>query len=218
MNETGENTTAKDVVSPDSNSSEVVVTVDQTTPPKKPVWPRLAGLLLVLVALLAIGHFTGATEYMTRENIAHFMQSLGIWGFLLFLLAFALGELVHVPGFVFIFAALIAYGRLWGALAGYAGALVAVTVAFYLVRIVGGRALTEIKQPLIKKALGPLEKHPIRTVAILRAVLWFAPAVNYALGLSAIRYRDYILGSAIGFIVPMVLFSALFDWAMSFFG
>jgi uncharacterized membrane protein YdjX (TVP38/TMEM64 family) len=218
MNETGENTTAKDVVSPDSNSSEVVVTVDQTTPPKKPVWPRLLGLALVLITLLAIGHFTGASEYMTRENIAHFMQSLGVWGFLLFLLAFALGELVHVPGFVFIFAALIAYGRLWGALAGYAGALVAVTVAFYLVRIVGGRALTEIKQPLIKKALGPLEKHPIRTVAILRAVLWFAPAVNYALGLSAIRYRDYILGSAIGFIVPMVLFSALFDWAMSFFG
>lgn len=218
MNEQGENTNTDDVVSPVSNSSEVVVTVDKTTTPKKPVWPRLVGLLLVLVALLALGHFTGAAEYMTRENIAHFMQSLGVWGFLLFLVAFALGELVHVPGFVFIFAALIAYGRLWGALAGYAGALVAVTVAFYLVRIVGGRALTEIKQPLIKKALGPLEKHPIRTVAILRAVLWFAPAVNYALGLSAIRYRDYILGSAIGFIVPMVIFSVLFDWAMSFFG
>ena len=216
MNETGEITKAEDVVSPDSNSSEVVVTVDQTTPPKKPVWPRLVGLLLVLVALLAVGHFTGASEYMTRENIAHFMQSLGIWGFLLFLLAFALGELVHVPGFVFVFAALIAYGRLWGALAGYAGALVAVTVAFYLVRIVGGRALTEIKQPLIKKALGPLEKHPIRTVALLRSVLWFLPALNYALGLSAIRYRDYILGSAIGFVVPIVIFSVLFDWAMSF--
>ena len=89
---------------------------------------------------------------------------------------------------------------------------------FYLVRIVGGRALTEIKQPLLKRALGPLEKHPIRTVALLRAVLWFAPAVNYALGLSAIRYRDYIVGSAIGFLVPMSIFSVLFDYAMAFFG
>ena len=218
MNEKGEITKAEDVASPDSNSSEVVVTIDHTTTPKKPVWPRLVGLVLVLVALLAIGHFTGAAEYMTRDNIAHFMQSLGVWGFLLFLVAFALGELVHVPGFVFIFAALIAYGRVWGALAGYAGALVAVTVAFYLVRIVGGRALTEIKQPLLKRALGPLEKHPIRTVALLRAVLWFAPAVNYALGLSAIRYRDYIVGSAIGFLVPMTIFSVLFDYAMAFFG
>lgn len=218
MNETGEITKADGVVSPDSNSGEVVVTIDKTPPPKKPVWPRLLGLVAVLVTLLAIGHFSGATEYMTRENIAHFMQSLGVWGFLLFLVAFALGELVHVPGFVFIFAALIAYGRVWGAVAGYAGALVAVTVAFFLVRVVGGRALTEIKQPLIKRALGPLDKHPIRTVALLRAVLWFAPAVNYALGLSAIRYRDYLIGSAIGFIVPMVIFSVLFDWAMSFFG
>lgn len=196
----------------------IVVTVDSTTPSKKPVWPRLLGLVAVLIALLLIGHFSGATEYMTRENIAHFMQSLGVWGFLLFLVAFALGELVHVPGFVFIFAALIAYGRVWGAVAGYAGALIAVTLAFFLVRVVGGRALSEIKQPLIKKALGPLEKHPIRTVALLRAVLWFAPALNYALGLSPVRYRDYIIGSAIGFVVPMVIFSVLFDWAIAYFG
>ena len=219
MNDTGEIKKASDepLVSPEI-VDPIVVTVDTTTPPKKPVWPRLVGLAAVLVALLLVGHFSGATEYMTRENIAHFMQSLGVWGFLLFLVAFALGELVHVPGFVFIFAALIAYGRVWGAVAGYAGALLAVTLAFFLVRLVGGSALSEIKQPLIKKALGPLEKHPIRTVALLRAVLWFAPALNYALGLSPVRYRDYIVGSAIGFIVPMVLFSVLFDWAMRFFG
>ena len=219
MNDTGEIKKASDepLVSPEV-VDPIVVTVDTTTPPKKPVWPRLVGLAAVLVALLLVGHFSGATEYMTRENIAHFMQSLGVWGFLLFLVAFALGELVHVPGFVFIFAALIAYGRIWGAVAGYAGALLAVTLAFFLVRLVGGSALSEIKQPLIKKALGPLEKHPIRTVALLRAVLWFAPALNYALGLSPVRYRDYIVGSAIGFIVPMVLFSVLFDWAMRFFG
>jgi|GEM_PF-445868 len=202
----------------DEAKDPIVVTIDTTEAPKKPIWPRLVGLLLVLGALLLIGHFSGATEYMTRDNIAHFMQSLGVWGFLLFLVLFALGELVHVPGFVFIFAALIAYGRVWGAVAGYAGALIAVTVAFFLVRLVGGRALSEIKQPLIKKALGPLEKHPIRTVALLRAVLWFAPALNYALGLSPVRYRDYILGSAIGFVVPMVIFSVLFDWAIAFFG
>jgi len=202
----------------DEAKDPIVVTIDTTEAPKKPIWPRLVGLLLVLGALLLIGHFSGAAEYMTRDNIAHFMQSLGVWGFLLFLVLFALGELVHVPGFVFIFAALIAYGRVWGAVAGYAGALIAVTVAFFLVRLVGGRALSEIKQPLIKKALGPLEKHPIRTVALLRAVLWFAPALNYALGLSPVRYRDYILGSAIGFVVPMVIFSVLFDWAIAFFG
>ena len=195
----------------------IVVTVD-STPATKPVWPRLLGLVAVLATLVLIGHLSGVSEYLTRQNIAHFMQSLGVWGFLLFLVVFALGELVHVPGFVFIFAALIAYGRVWGAVAGYVGALLAVTLAFFLVRIVGGRALSEIQQPLIRKALGPLKKHPIRTVALLRSVLWFAPALNYALGLSPVRYRDYIIGSAIGFVVPMVLFSVLFDWAMSFFG
>lgn len=238
MTEKGEFMTASEmpVVSPDSletdasdtEASEVqtiapavepiVVTVDSTAPATKPAWPRLLGLVAVLVTLVLVGHFSGASAYLTRDNIAHFMQSLGVWGFLLFLVAFALGELVHVPGVVFIFAALIAYGRVWGAVAGYAGALVAVTLAFFLVRIVGGRALSEIKQPLIRKALGPLEKHPIRTVALLRSVFWFLPAVNYALGLSPIRYRDYIIGSAIGFMVPMAIFSVLFDWAMRFFG
>jgi uncharacterized membrane protein YdjX (TVP38/TMEM64 family) len=45
-------------------------------------------------------------------------------------------------------------------------------------------------------------------VALLRLVLWMAPAVNYALALSPVRYRDYAIGSAVGLAIPVAAAAA----------
>ncbi len=194
------------------------VKVEVVPPPApKPVWPRLVLLAVVLGALFAVGHVTGATEYLTRDRIQAFMETLGVWGFLLFLLSFAIGELVHIPGIVFVLAALVAYGRVLGAGAGYVGGLLSVTVAFLVVRKVGGQLLTDVKRPWLRRLLDRLDAHPITTIAALRAVLWFAPIVNVVLAMSSVRFRDYLIGSAIGFLVPITILTVAFEWALAFF-
>ena len=52
----------------------------------------------------------------------------------------------------------------------------------------------------------------IRTVFLLRLFLWLAPALNYALALTHVKYRDYLIGSALGLIVPVAGAALLFDW------
>ena len=35
----------------------------------------------------------------------------------------------------------------------------------------------------------------MRTVIVLRLLLWIAPPLNYALAMSNIRFREYLVGS-----------------------
>jgi uncharacterized membrane protein YdjX (TVP38/TMEM64 family) len=53
--------------------------------------------------------------------------------------------------------------------------------------------------------LGRLDAHPVRVVALLRVVLIHSPQLNYALALSSLRYRDYLLGSALGLVLPVAV-------------
>ena len=45
-----------------------------------------------------------------------------------------------------------------------------------------------------------------------------APPLNVALALSGVRFRDYLLGTALGLPVPVALFTIFFDTANRVFG
>lgn len=158
---------------------------------------------------------TGVSEDLTRESIQSMIEGAGVWGFLAFLGVFAIGELLHVPGLVFVAAAIVAYGQVAGGLAGYAGALVSVSVSFFVVRLIGGQPLSDVKRPILRRWLDRLDAHPIRSVAVLRLILWMAPPLNYALAMSKLRFREYIVGSAIGLLIPIAIVTLLFEWFLA---
>jgi len=173
---------------------------------------RLAALALFVVGSFAIAHSTGLTERLDVATIRGFMEAAGVLGFMAFLAAFAVGELMHVPGLVFVGAASVAYGQTLGTLAAFVGALGSVTLSFYVVRAIGGQPLGDVKSRLARRILSQLDERPLRTIAILRLVFWMAPALNYALAMSKVRYRDYLLGSALGLALPIPLAVFFFDW------
>lgn len=173
---------------------------------------RLALLAAVVVALAAVRYGTGFGASLSTARVRELVQHAGAAGVLVFVVAFCAGELLHVPGLVFVAAAVLAWGRVAGGAAAYGAALVAVSIAFFVVRAVGGQPLAELRQPRLRAILSRLEQRPILTVALLRLVLWLAPAVNYALALSPIRYRDYLAGSAIGLVVPVAAAATLLEF------
>lgn len=172
----------------------------------------------LLVSLFVVGHVTGLTESVTVDNLRGWMQEAGAWGIVLFVAIFLIGELVHVPGLVFVAAGVLTYGRLEGGMLGFLTALLSVSFSFAVVRGVGGKAMAEIKWNWVKRILAKLDDHPIKTVAALRMILCLAPPLNYALALSNIRFRDYLIGSTLGLIPPVALFVVFFDQAMVWLG
>ncbi len=176
---------------------------------------RLGVLAVVIVVSVVVAHATGATEYLSREHVRALIAGLGPFGVLAFVGLFIVGELAHVPGFVFIGAAILAYGRLEGGVLGYFGALAAVAVAFVVVRAIGGPALAAIERPFLRRILARVDERPVLAVAVLRTVLIMTPALTYALALTRVRFRDYMLGSALGLVLPIAGMALLFDWLLA---
>jgi len=164
---------------------------------------RLAALIAVTVVLVALGKSSGLGAYFSADGLRSLTHAAGVWGPILFVLVFCVGELVHVPGVVFVAAAVLAYGRAGGGALAFAGAVVAVSVSFVIVRGIGGKPLAAIRWPLARRILSGLEERPVRTILVLRLLLWMAPQLNYALALSNVRFRSYVVGTALGLIAPI---------------
>lgn len=173
---------------------------------------RIVGLLVLVGLLLGIAHAIGLTENFTVEYARDRMEAAGPWGILVFVALFIVGDLLHVPGLVFVAGAILAYGTIEGLVLGYFGALVGQSFNFWLIRKVGGRPLADIERPLVKKVMSNLSERPIRTVIVLRLIFVVTPAVNYGLAMSQLSYRNYLFASAVGLIPPMVLFAWGLDW------
>ncbi len=172
---------------------------------------RVPLLIVASVAILLVGKLTGFLDDIDAEKIRTFIEDAGPWGIVFFVAAFAIGSLIHVPGTVFVVASALVYGKTTGFLVSLFGSVISVSVTFWVVRWAGGQALAEIKRPFIRRILSHLDAAPIQTVFLLRTVLWVNPALNYALAMSRIRFRDYVLGSFLGLAAPIAGITFLFD-------
>jgi uncharacterized membrane protein YdjX (TVP38/TMEM64 family) len=178
----------------------------------KPVHLRLILAAVLIVSLIAAGKITGAHQYFTPDKVQDLVDGAGIWGYVLFIIIFSLGELLHIFGLIFVAAGVYAFGKFSGLLLGIVGGTVAVCVSFLVMRTVGGRAFTRIDKPWVVRMLQRLDTKPIRTVIILRLVFIMYPSLNYLLALTSIRFRDYLIGSVVGLIIPISVFVLFFDW------
>jgi uncharacterized membrane protein YdjX (TVP38/TMEM64 family) len=177
---------------------------------------RLARLLLVVAflgLLLAVVELTGVRAhldlaYVRAQFAGHVVQGLAIFAVL-----FSVGNLIQVPGWIFLAAAVLALGRTWGGCATMVAAMVSTSVSFWLLRALGGDALRGLRGRFAQRVFAQLDAHPVRSVALLRLVFGTAPPLNVALALSGVRFRDYLLGSALGMPVPIAFFTVFLDSA-----
>jgi uncharacterized membrane protein YdjX (TVP38/TMEM64 family) len=174
-------------------------------------WVRLLLLAVFLVGVTAIGKMTGLADELTVDGIRGSMREAGVGGFFVFVATFCAGQLLYIPGFVFVMVSGLAYGPLWGSVASVIAANVSVAVSFIIVRIIGGQPLKDlsIKWSFLQKPLDHLDDSPIRSMIIIRLFLWAIPPVNYTLAMSGVTFRDYMIAAAIGMTPPFVVLSVL---------
>jgi uncharacterized membrane protein YdjX (TVP38/TMEM64 family) len=173
---------------------------------------RLLAVVLFLGALLTLFEMSGLGNHFDLEALRHRIQENQIRGLLLLILLFALGNLLHVPGWVFLAAAVLTLGRTWGGMAIYVAASISCVLTFVIIRFVGGDALRQLKNRLAVRMLRQLDAQPITSIALLRVVFQTAPALNYALAMSGVRFRQYIIGTLLGLPLPIALYCLFFDY------
>ncbi len=176
---------------------------------------RLLALALLLIAAFAVSYYFELGEHFDVDAIRDLVQGAGVWGALLYVAVFAAGEFLHVPGLVFVAAGILVYGKVTGFIVVLVGAVTSVCFSFLVVRRIGGTPLKKARNPWLKRMLAGLERHPLRTVFVLRSLLWMAPPLNYALALTPVRFSHYALGSALGLILPVAGATLLIDWLVT---
>ncbi len=178
---------------------------------KRAKFYRLGALVALLVGLVIAGIASGVTDDLSVESFREAIVGFGPWGIVAYIGFFCVGLLVQVPGWIFIGAASLVWGKFLGAAIALLGGVIAVMFSFFLVRSVGGKLLTEIDKPWMKKILAKLDERPIRTMTILRMVVWVAPPLNYVLALSNVRPRDYFIAAVVGLTPAMFVLCYFFD-------
>ncbi len=175
-------------------------------------YQRLLAVLLFLVVLLAIFELSGLRDHFSLEFLRHKILENRFSGLLIFVLLFSLGNLIQVPGWIFLAAAVLALGRTWGGVATYLAASISCVFTFLTIRLVGGDALRTLNGKLAGRILGQIDAHPIKSVFVLRVLFQTVPALNYALAMSGINFRDYLIGTVLGLPLPIILYCLFFEY------
>ena len=178
-----------------------------TTDPKK----KLLAIAVFFVLLYVVVEVTGLRSNLSSEVIENLFFAYPVWGIALFCLAFSLGNLLYVPGWVFLVGAVFALGKEWGAVATLVAALCSSTISFFLIRAVGETVLRSFNHRWADKVFAHLDERPIMSAAVLRLLFQTLPALNYALALADIRFRDYLVGTILGLPLPIFLYCYFFE-------
>lgn len=171
------------------------------------VWWRAAAL----VVLLGTGVVVLVTvDLPSVEQVRADVAEAGPWAPVLFVGAYVVATLLLLPKNVLSAAAGLAFGLASGVAVVWVGAMVGAVVAFWLGRALGRDAVGQLAGRHLLRLDELVRRRGLLAVLVLRLVPVVPfTAVNYGSGLVDLRFRDYLLGTAIGILPGTVAYVAL---------
>jgi uncharacterized membrane protein YdjX (TVP38/TMEM64 family) len=161
--------------------------------------------LLTIICILATGLGIFLLGGIDREQLQTWLQQMGIWAPIIYILLYTVGTILILPSTPLNLTGGAIFDIWWGTLWTTVAAIIAAITAFAFTRTVG-------RELIAKKLAGRWEAidvemrkgglfymFAIRLLPIIPYGL-----VNFAAGLTSIRFRDYLIGTILG-TVPGVL-------------
>jgi uncharacterized membrane protein YdjX (TVP38/TMEM64 family) len=144
----------------------------------------------------------------TRELEHWLTAARGPWSLPVAVVAFAALAFIGTPQIVLIAAAVVAFGPYLGAAYSWIGTLVSSLVGFYIGRGAGARVLARFSGDGLRRFMRLVGENGFLASLVVRLVP-SAPfiVVNMAAGVTPMRARDFVAGTAIG-IVPKIALTA----------
>lgn len=198
----------------------------QKSAPQPPVRRRRfsprSGLRL-LVGLVVIGAgawawYSGALAGLTLESVRAWVAGAGPWGPLAYLAAFTALQPFGVSAHLFLVVAGLAWPPAIALPIGYAGMMGAALSAFGLARWMGRDTIQARLPDWLERWDARLEKGGLKTVILVRLLFFTAFPVQLMLAVSKVRFRDYVLGTAIGNLPVLVMIIVFADRVASWMG
>jgi uncharacterized membrane protein YdjX (TVP38/TMEM64 family) len=175
-------------------------------------------LLTGLAAAVAVGLLFLPLGVWAQE-VVQWVRSLGPRGAMIYSLIYVVGAVFFVPETLLTAASGFLYGPVYGTLLVAPASTLAACISFLLTRSAARAWVARhvARSPRFTAIDHGVGKHGFKIVLLIRLQPVFLPfaVLNYGLGLTRVRLRDYIVASALGMLPLNILYvylgSALHD-------
>jgi len=167
-------------------------------------------LVLFIVVAVCVVRFTPVREYLTAETLGTLLDKVGIWAPLAFILIYAVGVCLFVPGTLITAIGAAIFGPYWGFLYVWIGAMIGASTAFFIGRGLGREFAASLVGDRLGKYDNAIERNGFATVLYLRLVYFPFTPMNFGMGLTKVRFRDYFFGTGLGIIAGAFIFTFFF--------
>jgi uncharacterized membrane protein YdjX (TVP38/TMEM64 family) len=169
-------------------------------------WKVIAAAVIV-VAIFAAWFLLPIKEWL--QSFSEWITSLGLWGAVVFAVAYVIAIVILAPAALFTIAAGLVFGLGWGFPVVMVGATVGASLAFLVARyLVRDRVRHMVEaRPKFKAVDAAVTEEGWKIVMLLR----LSPLVpfniqNYFFGLTNIDFWHYVLATFVGIIPGVVLY------------
>lgn len=160
-----------------------------------------------MIAAILFIRFTPFKNYLTAETLGRFLESAGLWASVVYMMIYAAGVCLFVPGTLLTGLGAAIFGAYRGFLYVWIGAMMGAAGAFLIGRTLGRDFAASLIGDKLKKYDDAIERNGFATVLYLRLVYFPFTPMNFGMGLTKVRFRDYIAGTGLGIIVGTFIFT-----------
>lgn len=157
------------------------------------VIPRL---LLVMLLAIGIGLAVIYRDELTGAHLERLVGEYGVVAPMVFMLVYVLATLFFLPGSIITLAGGALFGPVWGTLYNLTGATLGAALAFLAARYLAADQVRLRAGGRTRQLIDGVDREGWRFVAFVRLVPLFPfNLLNYALGLTGIRFWHYVVTS-----------------------
>jgi uncharacterized membrane protein YdjX (TVP38/TMEM64 family) len=162
-------------------------------------------IILTIICIIATVLGIYLLGGISPEQLQAWLKKMGVWAPIIYIILYTIGTILILPSTPLNLSGGALFGVWWGTIWTAIAAMIAAIVAFFFTRTIG-RELVARKMAGRWEAIdaemrqgGLFYMFAIRLLPIIPYGI-----VNFAAGLTSIRFRDYLVGTALG-TVPGIL-------------
>ncbi|MEN8782282.1 MAG: TVP38/TMEM64 family protein [Desulfobacterales bacterium] len=164
-------------------------------------------LAAFIVGAIVLVRFTPVKGYLTTEQLGRFLDTAGFWAPLVFILIYTVGVCLFVPGTFLTGLGAAIFGPYQGFIYVWFGAMLGASAAFVIGRTLGREFAASLVGDRLKKYDEAIERNGFATVLYLRLVYFPFTPMNFGMGLTRVRFWDYVAGTGLGIVVGTFIFT-----------
>ncbi|MHB8067105.1 MAG: TVP38/TMEM64 family protein [Desulfobaccales bacterium] len=174
---------------------------------RKTALVKAAILAAFVVAAILVVRLSPLRDYLSVERLGGLLQAAGWWAPLAFILIYAVGVCLFIPGTLLTTLGAAIFGAYWGFLYVWVGAMLGAAGAFLIGRYLGREFAASLIGDRLRKYDDAIEANGFATVLYLRLVYFPFTPMNFGMGLTKVGFKDYLWGTGLGILVGTFIFT-----------